>query len=260
MSYHFHKYHGAGNDFILIDDRNLDFPSYDNGLISQMCHRRFGIGADGLILLQNHNDFDFEMKYFNADGFEGSMCGNGGRCIVQYAKDLNIIVDTCSFMTVDGLHQAEISSNGVKLSMSNVNGYKKIESDYFIETGSPHLVLIREKIAEIDVINEGRKLRYDKSIASNGCNVNFIEQTDINTVAIRTYERGVENETWACGTGAVASAITFAIKHNMPDGACSIKMLTKGGNLVVDFIKSEAKFSNVYLSGSAMFIYTGEYK
>lgn len=259
MQIHFSKYHGAGNDFILIDDRNLDFQSYDQKLISQMCHRRFGIGADGLILLQNHSDFDFEMKYYNSDGLEGSMCGNGGRCIVQFAKDLNLIDKSCSFMAVDGLHKAELFEDGIKLSMVNVNGFRKWETHLFLDTGSPHLLIFRDSIDTVDVIKEGRAFRYNKSIAENGCNVNFIEIMAANSIKIRTYERGVEDETWACGTGAIASAMAYVIQSERVEKSCEIEVNAKGGKLKVSFQKENEKFTQIVLSGSAKIIYKGVY-
>ncbi|MFC2114378.1 diaminopimelate epimerase [Bacteroidota bacterium] len=259
MQIQFTKYHGAGNDFILIDDRSLDFPEHDSGLISSMCHRRFGIGADGLILLQNHTDFDFEMKYFNSDGFEGSMCGNGGRCIVHFARELNIISDRCHFMAMDGHHKGSFIGDEISLTLSNVQQVRKWESQYFMDTGSPHLVLFTENIDEVNVIEQGREHRYNKSISDTGCNVNFLEIIGKNSIKIRTYERGVEDETWACGTGSVASALAYSLTSGNSDGENSIRVQTKGGLLKVSFTQSAGLFTNVILQGFATKVFTGDF-
>ncbi|MBL6963715.1 MAG: diaminopimelate epimerase [Bacteroidetes bacterium] len=259
MSFEFHKYHGTGNDFILVDDRNLEFPADNHALISDMCHRRFGIGGDGLILLQNHPDVDFAMKYYNSDGIEGSMCGNGGRCIVQFAKDLKIADTYCEFMAIDGLHKADILEGNIQLSMQNVTGFRKWESHFFLDTGSPQLVIFKESVDATEVVSEGRKLRYNKNIAENGCNITFVELLESNKLKIRTYERGVEDETWACGTGAIASAIAYTIQYQKSDIYNEIEVNTKGGDLIVRFKKEENVFSRVFLSGPAQFIYSGVY-
>lgn len=260
MSFQFHKYHGAGNDFILIDDRNLKFPSSDHVLVSKMCHRRFGIGADGLILLHDHSEFDFEMKYYNADGFEGSMCGNGGECVVHFARALKIIDKKCEFLAIDGLHKAELMNGEIKLSMGNVSDFRNWESHLFIDTGSPHLIIFRDSIEATDVINEGRAFRYNKSISDKGCNVNFVEVLDNNSIKIRTYERGVEDETWACGTGSIASAMAYVIISDKSENLHEIEVKAKGGKLKVSFQKEKEEFTKVFLAGPAEFIYTGEYQ
>jgi diaminopimelate epimerase len=258
MNISFTKYHGTGNDFILYDNRKNDFPLDNHELINKLCHRRFGIGADGLICLQNHSEYDFEMSYFNADGLEGSMCGNGGRCVVQFAKDLGIIQnDNCQFKAVDGVHKAHFEGDQISLAMQSVPLIEEYDSYYFLDTGSPHVVKEVAHLEEINVVEEGQKIRYDEENFPKGTNVNFIEFLDARHIKIRTYERGVEDETWSCGTGAVASAIITSILKPFSDKDYRIHVQANGGDLVVHFAKTKKGFENILLQGPATKVFDG---
>lgn len=258
MNIRFSKYQGAGNDFVIIDNRQNVFDGDNISLVQFICDRRFGIGSDGLMLLQNHTDFDFEMRYFNSDGPEASMCGNGGRCIVAFAKKLGIIQDKTTFMAVDGLHEAVIEKDElVNLKMIEVPSVENISEDYFLNTGSPHYVRFLESLEELDVYSEGRKIRYNERFNKVGTNVNFTKfKNDILTVF--TYERGVENETLACGTGIVAAALSAAVKTGKDKGEFKVK--AKGGDLSVSFEKEGKGFKNIWLKGPATFVFEGEIK
>lgn len=255
MKISFSKYQGAGNDFVLIDDRPCTFPQ-DVDLIKKICNRRFGIGADGLILLQNDNKTDFKMVYFNADGNLGSMCGNGGRCVVAFAKALYVIDKNCSFAAYDGIHQASISdANQVKLHMSDVGSIDKRLEGVFLDTGSPHLVCFQQGVEDLDVDSVGARIRYSSSYKEIGTNVNFAERID-DYLLLRTYERGVEAETLACGTGATATAIA-AFEEGLFDTKY-IKLKVKGGHLEVSFEPKGNSYSNICLTGPAEFVFSGE--
>src|SRR5690554_3538802 len=204
MSLHtFYKYQGAGNDFIIIDNRDLKFTENNPNKIAQLCDRRFGIGADGLMLLQNSTESDFEMVYYNADGNIGSMCGNGGRCIVAFAKDLGMISTSTSFLAADGFHDASINQadNWVSLKMNDVNNIDADGDNYVLNTGSPHYVKIVNNLKNLDVATEGALIRNQDTYRDAGINVNFAS-TEGDGYFVRTFERGVEGETLACGTGA----------------------------------------------------------
>lgn len=253
MQIEFYKYQGAGNDFVIIDDRNNNFPSNDVKLINDLCDRRFGIGADGLMLLQNENGFDFRMIYFNADGNESTMCGNGGRCIVHFAKHLGVIKNKTKFIAIDGEHLAEINGNEVNLQMIDVDNVEEIGNDYWLDTGSPHYIQFVSDLDKLDVFNEGKSIRNSDRFVKEGTNVNFVEKTNENNIAIRTYERGVEDETLACGTGVTAAAIVYGMLNN----SNHIKVKAQGGDLEVQFEQSNASFSNVWLKGPAQKVYKG---
>lgn len=258
MKLEFEKYHGAGNDFVMIDDRDLNFPARNEVLIRHICDRRFGVGADGLILLQKHPNYDFNMVYFNADGKAGSMCGNGGRCVAAFAKSLGLIENATHFMASDGLHEAIFSDSQISLKMQDVAEVEKIGSNYFLNTGSPHFVCFVEDIEKLDVLKEGRKIRYNKRFAKQGTNVNFVEVTK-SGLKVRTYERGVEDETLSCGTGVTAAALVACIK-GIKKNAKQFIVHTKGGKLKVSFIsQSHQTFSNIWLHGPAAFVYKGFY-
>lgn len=257
MQITFNKYEGTGNDFIMIDNRQNTFPKSNLKLIEKLCDRRFGIGADGLILLENDLETNFKMVYYNSDGNESSMCGNGGRCLVAFAKSLNVIQNEATFIASDGLHHATILENGyVSLQMKDVDEVK-IEDNYvFLNTGSPHHVIIVEDIENLDVKNNGAKIRYSDLYGKAGSNVNFVKQLTENHFAIRTYERGVEDETLSCGTGATAVAIAMNAIGKTNSNA--IKLDVEGGQLEVSFDKVDDRYSNVLLKGPATFVFKGE--
>jgi diaminopimelate epimerase len=257
MKIKFHKYQGTGNDFVMIDNRQDVFPKNDVKLIEQLCDRRFGIGADGLILLENDTETDFRMVYYNSDGNESSMCGNGGRCIVAFAKSLNVINNQTTFIATDGLHHALIQENGiVSLQMKDVDQVK-INTDYvFLNTGSPHHVLLIDDLVNYDIKTNGAKIRYSDLYGKAGSNVNFVKQISENHFALRTYERGVEDETLSCGTGATAVAI--AMHAIGKTNATEIDIDVQGGMLKVTFEKQNDTYKKVHLIGLATFVFEGE--
>lgn len=246
----FSKYQGTGNDFIIIDNRTLQL-SLTIPNISKWCDRRFGIGADGLILINNHSDFDFQMTYYNSDGSQ-SMCGNGSRCAVHFARELGIIDDETTFLSTDGVHHASILAGVVKLSLHNVADIKKNGTGYFLNTGSPHHIEIVENVSAVDIVEEGQSIRYSEDYKPGGTNVNFIELGD-GKIKVRTYERGVEDETLSCGTGVTAAAIAASL-HNYES---PVAIETLGGSLSVSFTKSADGFQNIYLIGPADKVYDG---
>ena len=252
----FYKYQGTGNDFIMIDNRNQSFPKNDVDLVKKMCDRRFGIGADGLILLENHESLDFQMVYYNSDGNESTMCGNGGRCIVAFARFLNVFENKAKFNAIDGLHEAEINGNVVKLKMIDVPEIAKIGSDYQLNTGSPHFVRYVEDVQNLDVYKNGYEIRNSEPYKKEGINVNFVSKTSENEVFVRTYERGVEDETYSCGTGVTASCLTFMNEF----GGDEVSVKTLGGNLKVYAEKHEVGFRNIWLEGPAEYVFEGVFK
>lgn len=252
----FSKYQGAGNDFVLIDNRNGLFDRNNEELVKKLCDRRFGIGGDGLMLLQNTKNFDFEMVYYNADGAEGTMCGNGGRCIVAFARDLNIITEKTDFLAVDGPHDAEISAYQVNLGMIDVNEIQRDNEAFVLNTGSPHFVLKVQDLVNFDVFKEGYAIRNNDIYGAKGINVNFIEPEG-DGYFVRTFERGVEDETYACGTGATAAAMAMAIDQNL-EGNITLPIRVLGGQLYISFHKAGNTFTNVYLKGPANFVFKGE--
>lgn len=250
----FFKYQGTGNDFIILDNRDLSFPKEDNALIASLCDRHFGIGADGLILLEKDTDTDFKMVYYNADGNEGTMCGNGGRCIVAFAKRLKLFKSKTTFIAVDGVHHAEIDGNTVSLQMIDVKDIKIMQDAIFADTGSPHHIEIVKDIEHFPVFKKGREIR-NTIYGKEGSNINFVEQIHNDTFRIRTYERGVENETLACGTGVTAAAI--AMHKTKKTNSNIINLLTEGGKLQVRFNYIDGTYKNVILSGPAQFVFQG---
>ncbi len=243
----------------MVDDRNKTFDAGNQQLIESLCDRRFGIGADGMILLQNHTGADFYMQYFNSDGRESSMCGNGGRCIAQFAKDLNIVGDTATFYAVDGEHNVSFKNNWVNLQMMDVTSMQERPNDIFVlNTGSPHYVqFFDEDVDGIDLVSEAKKIRFNEEFAANGINVNFVSLHN-NILKVRTYERGVEDETFSCGTGVTAAAIAFYKYTKSNQTTPTIQIQTKGGNLSVNYLFSNNVFTNVHLNGPATFVYDGE--
>ncbi|MCC6371566.1 MAG: diaminopimelate epimerase [Bacteroidia bacterium] len=256
MRLEFYKYQGTGNDFILLDNRHANI-NLSNEEVAHLCHRRFGIGADGLMLLEAEPGLDFKMVYYNSDGNLSSMCGNGGRCIVAFAHLLGIIEDKARFMAVDGVHDASIAADGtVSLKMQDVKEVENGEDFFYLNTGSPHYVKFVNDVQNFDVVNEGRKIRNSARFAEEGTNVNFIEKTGEELI-VRTYERGVEDETYSCGTGVTAAALVAALSgHATGKNNCLIKTL--GGNLEVTFDKVlDQHFYNTWLKGPAVLVFKG---
>ena len=257
----FSKYHGTGNDFIMIDNRPL-LARLSQADIAHLCHRRFGIGADGLILLQNHPELDFEMVYYNSDGNPSSMCGNGGRCIAAFAAQLGIESKTgpLKFMAVDGVHEAileEPIKDGyrVNLRMQDVQEVILRDSYAILNTGSPHFVVRVNDVDILDVIKQAHSIRYSDQFKEKGINVNFIQQVD-KDMKVRTYERGVEDETWSCGTGVVASAIASYLFT----GEVPAHIHTKGGLLHVRFqTENKQQFTDIHLIGPAVSVFEGSF-
>ena len=236
---------------MIVDNRTLQWLPGE-GQVSQICDRRLGVGADGLILIQDHNEYDFEMVYFNSDGSK-SLCGNGSRCAIHFVHVLGIIGTETTFLTTDGVHQGSINEEEISFKIFDIDKIRTMGNDQFINTGSPHYVAFRKNIDELDVFQEGSKIRYDEKFRPDGTNVNFAEIMGENTISVRTYERGVEEETLSCGTGVVAAALGASIK-----GISSpVTVKTRGGVLRVSFQKSEKGFQNIYLRGSAILVFQG---
>lgn len=259
MKMEFWKYHGNGNDFILLDGR---FEKYQLKAeqIARFCDRHFGIGADGLIIVGHSKRADFKMSYYNADGNLSSMCGNGGRCVAMFVYLMKIAPEKMTFEAFDGLHEATITHEllksrrcDVSLKMSDVLSVERNEKFYFLDTGSPHYVEFVDQLAEMDVFTAGRKTRYSERFAPNGTNVNFAELKG-NRLFVRTYERGVENETLSCGTGITAAAIVAFLEIGKSD----LKIQTTGGNFRVSFEEHKGEFTNVCLHGPAELVFKGE--
>ena len=258
MEQTFFKYQGTGNDFILIDDRANVFPLKDVSLVARLCDRRFGIGADGLILIQNAATSDFKMVYFNADGNESSLCGNGARCTIAFANFLNCIEDKTTFEAVDGLHSAHIDGDIISLQMHDVSKIQAFENHTFLDTGSPHHVEMVEELKTFDVYGNGKRIREGSPYYMTGTNVNFVEQLAKDQFAIRTYERGVEDETLSCGTGA--TAVALAMYENKKTTATKIKINVQGGVLEIQFEVTDKGYSQIFLSGPAEQVYSGTFK
>jgi len=256
----FFKYQGTGNDFILCDNRRTTYLTRgDTSQIKHMCDRKFGIGADGLILLQETPGYNFEMVYFNADGRESTMCGNGGRCIAAFAKKLGIIGDQCRFLAIDGPHEALVrEDNWVELKMSDVGQTEQGDGFFIINTGSPHYVVFVEDLSDINIVENGQAIRYSGRFRQEGINVNFVEKTAAG-IEVATYERGVEDETLSCGTGVTAAALSWALLHGKT-GAQEVAISTKGGNLAVRFQSNgDSSFKDVWLCGPAELVFEGLY-
>jgi diaminopimelate epimerase len=258
MSLHFYKYQGAGNDFILVDNRDRSFKDTDKQTVSKLCDRRFGIGADGMMLIQNQENYDFEMLYFNADGNPGSMCGNGGRCIVAFAKHLGIIDTDTNFLAVDGPHYAKVSEQGnwVDLQMIDINKIDRDGAAYVLNTGSPHYVTQVEDLKTLNVYETGYNIRNNDTYKSEGINVNFVEDLG-DHLFVRTFERGVEDETYACGTGVTAVALSMA-KHKNTIGHIDTPVKVLGGTLNIHFDYDGESFRNVFLCGPAEQVFEGD--
>lgn len=295
MSLNFYKYQGTGNDFVVIDDRKQLFDVNNHELVAKLCDRRFGIGADGLMLLQNStenniqnniqnnkesekgitkNGFDFHMIYYNSDGQQSSMCGNGGRCMVAFAKYLGIISEKTTFTAIDGVHEAQILDNVVSLKMNDVETVVIGKDFFFLNTGSPHYVSYVENIENYKVFEQGKAIRYSETYQPKGTNVNFISEISPDYLFVRTYERGVEDETFSCGTGVTAAAIAYSITKQHVNHVINniettdntkspsinhIKIKTLGGELAVSFEFSNGKYHDIYLKGAAKLVFEGKY-
>jgi diaminopimelate epimerase len=256
MKIQFWKYQGTGNDFVILDNRDKKYDRLTREQVQFLCDRRFGIGADGLMLLNSHKDYDFEMKYYNSDGGESSMCGNGGRCLTKFAHDIGIILSDYRFIAIDGEHEASINTDGtVALKMNDVDNVKYDRGNYILNTGSPHFVTIDNDVMSIDVFKRGRDIRYSDAFKNEGINVNFVQQTEEpDKIIVRTYERGVEDETYSCGTGVTASAL---VCYHNDNGFNRVEVQTKGGDLSVEYDKIGDSFRNVWLNGPAVKVFEG---
>ena len=240
----------------MVDDRTLIFPAENHEFIRLLCHRRFGIGADGVILIRDHGILDFRMVYFNADGKEGSMCGNGGRCAAAFAFHLGLAGEQPVFETIDGIHEAVLlDRDNIRLKMNDVRGLIKAKDHFLLDTGSPHYVKFVDDLENMDVFHAGRTVRYGKDFEKEGVNVNFVQEKE-GVLHVRTYERGAEDETLSCGTGVVAAAICTAVKDK--SGKTSRSIRTRGGDLQVSFQPGgPGIFENVFLEGPATYVYKG---
>ena len=259
MTIQFYKYQGAGNDFVIMDNRDHAYDALTKHQVAFLCNRRFGIGGDGLMLLNNCDGYDFEMKYYNADGRESSMCGNGGRCLVKFANDKGIYKDTYKFLAIDGEHEASLKEDGIiALKMNDVDHIREDHGDFILNTGSPHFVHLAANVMGIDVFKKGREIRYNKEFEKEGINVNFVEQTEMpDKIIVRTYERGVEDETLSCGTGVTAAALVCS--HN-DNGFNHVNVETKGGLLSVEYEKAGDRYKNIWLIGPAVKVFEGSIK
>jgi diaminopimelate epimerase len=252
----FFKYQGTGNDFIMIDNRDGVYNDLSINQIQFLCNRKFGVGADGLIKLNHKEGFDFEMDYYNSDGSK-SFCGNGARCTTAFAHQLGLRAEEFKFDAIDGVHFSSINEDGiVSLKMKDVSSIEYVESDFYTHTGSPHFVRFVNRIETTDVFNEGKSVRYSEKYKQEGVNVNFVEQKE-GFYFVRTYERGVEDETLSCGTGVTACALVIASRNGM-DGQFEIPIKTLGGKLSVKATKENKRYSDVYLIGPAKFVFQGE--
>jgi diaminopimelate epimerase len=256
MEMAFSKYQGTGNDFVIIDNRKLVFPKDNTALVARLCDRRFGIGADGLLLLENDKISDFRMIYYNSDGNLSSMCGNGGRCLVAFARSLRMIDEKTNFTASDGPHAAAISPSGtVFLQMKNVDTIKVFADHVFLDTGSPHHIELVDDLKNVDVKHHGAAIRYGELYGTAGSNVNFVKPEADGSFSVRTYERGVEDETLSCGTGVTAVAIAMRALGKTDSNL--VRLNVEGGKLEVSFLEEAGKFSEVFLIGPATFVYDG---
>jgi diaminopimelate epimerase len=257
MEVRFHKYQGTGNDFVILDNRNETYNNLTVKQIRFLCDRRFGIGADGLMLLNKANGYDFEMIYFNADGRESTMCGNGGRCLVKFAWEMGIRKPQYKFLAIDGPHDAEIDEDDgtVSLKMKDVRKVTEYHGDFLLDTGSPHYVRMVEDVMKLDVYKEGYEIRNSAAFVKEGINVNFVEQKDEDSIIVRTYERGVENETLSCGTGVTASAL---VCYHNERGFNNVTVHTRGGDLTVEYDRmGDQSYENIWLCGPAVKVFEG---
>jgi diaminopimelate epimerase len=257
MLIQFHKYQGTGNDFVILDNRDGKYDKLTNEQVKTLCDRRFGIGGDGLMMLNTSGTYDFEMKYYNSDGQEGSMCGNGGRCLVKFAWDLGNRKSKYKFKASDGEHEADLDFNGgiVSLRMSDVKEVKDYHGDFILDTGSPHYVKMVSDVMHYDVFHKGQEIRQSNAFNKEGINVNFVEQPSDDEIIVRTYERGVEDETLSCGTGVAASAI---VCYHNEIGFNDVTVKTRGGKLSIQFDRlDDDTYTNIWLKGPAEKVFEG---
>lgn len=254
MNIFFSKYQGAGNDFVMINNMSGLYNSLSIKQIQLLCNRKLGVGADGLIKLSRKEGFDFEVEYFNADGSQ-SFCGNGARCSVSFARSIGIIKDETTFYAIDGSHKAFIKDENIRLEMLSVNDYEMFENDYLLDTGSPHYIHLVEEIENKKIVDYGCLIRYSDRFNEHGVNVNLMAVVSENEVNVATYERGVEDETLSCGTGVVACALVFMVIKNQ--NTSEVKINTKGGVLKVTAQRNKKKFTNIWLTGPATFVFDG---
>jgi diaminopimelate epimerase len=256
MYVEFFKYQGTGNDFVILDNRKGKYNTLTTAQIKFICGRKFGIGADGLMMLNAHKEYDFEMKYYNADGRESSMCGNGGRCLVKFAQDVGIMRNNYKFLAVDGAHEASVNIDGmVSLKMHDVDKMEYHHGHFILNTGSPHYVEVTDNVRHLDVFHKGREIRYSPEFEKEGINVNFVEQEEgADEIFVRTYERGVEDETLSCGTGVTAAAL---VCHHNDNGFNRVEVKTPGGHLSVEYDKIGDGFKNIWLNGPADKVFDG---
>ncbi len=255
---HFFKYQGTGNDFVVLDNREGVLDPGNEQLIRHLCDRRFGIGADGLMLLEEAEGVDFRMVYFNADGREGSMCGNGGRCLTAFAHRLGLVAEgaTCRFLAADGLHEARVlQPDWIELKMGDVQDVDRQEDYYFLNTGSPHYVQFVEALDSVDVAVTGAEIRWSPVFQPGGTNVNFVEKQQ-DGLRVATFERGVEAETLSCGTGVTAAALCWALEKSI-EGPQEVAIQTRGGNLSVKFSRRGDTITDIWLCGPATFVFEG---
>ena len=252
----FTKYQGTGNDFILLDNRKGSYRALSNADIARLCNRKTGIGADGLILLNTCDGYDFQMIYHNADGGEGSLCGNGSRCTVKFAHQLGIVRERYHFLATDGPHEALLDPSGiVSVHMQDVKEISTYQNDWLLDTGSPHLVTFSHPVEQLNVYDKGRSIRYSERFSQQGININFAERRQPDCLFVRTYERGVENETLSCGTGVTAAALAC---HPNEKGHFEIIVDTLGGRLSVRYDNlGHQQFTNIWLSGPAERVFDG---
>lgn len=255
MRIEFTKYQATGNDFIVIDNRNRNNPLLAEQ-IKYLCDRKFGIGADGLLLIENHPSLDFTLVYFNSDASQ-SLCGNGSRAAVHFASKLGLVNGKVRFNAFDGEHLGELTStDSIRIKLNDVFEITPLNADAFINTGSPHLVRFVNAVETFPVYDEGKKIRYSEPFAAQGgTNVNFVQLLPDNTLFVRTYERGVENETLSCGTGVTAAALAATQKgYQSP-----VKVNTLGGSLAVEFKQQPQKphFTEIFLTGPVKKVFEG---
>jgi len=254
--FEFFKYHGTGNDFIVLDNRSQQFPAENLAAIRQMCDRRFGIGSDGLILIEPDDQSDFYMNFYNPDGSQ-SFCGNGSRCAVHFANAIGLVEEQCTFRAIDGEHRGEWSEDAIRVSIRPVSDPEKRGDHFLVNTGSPHYIIFVPNVKAVDIVTEARAVRFNDEFREHGVNVNFVQVLDEKNIRIRTYERGVEDETLSCGTGVTAAAITHLVREGT---GRKIHVETRGGELLVSATRgADHLFFDVWLSGPAVKTFSGTY-